>query len=442
MGFLLCLFAAELAAVMPDRTGGIPSYTTAAFEPLHRGTANHLGGLSAWAYWLGWFPVAPINMILASAYITQLFGIPQGRSFLPFGGVGSPVTLAALIISVIAICGMYVPSYLGIRLGAGFATVMGILGMAPLTALIFLPLFRPSSMHFSNLAGFHFASGVTGSPTLIIAWIFVMTWSVLGVEAAACYVGECRNPSRDAKIAMTAEGLYGFFIFVMTAVVLVLVLGVATNVDPLTIFSTFISKITGSSGGWVQWAIGLPLILALLLSVLNAIMGCARSLYQTAEDGMIPRWFGHLNKHGVPDRAMAYNVVCSIIVLLFGSPLRIYIFSNVGYLFACMMAFFAYFAHRQTQPSIERPVRLPGFMRWVALAVGIVCAVVLVFGGWNSASVVLGTTDHALFIVGVLIVAAYVPLHLWRRFSDRRSPEAPAEPSSPVAAEVEPELSV
>jgi len=109
---------------------------------------------------------------------------------------------------------------------------MGILGMAPLTALIFLPLFRPSSMHFSNLAGFHFASGVTGSPTLIIAWIFVMTWSVLGVEAAACYVGECRNPSRDAKIAMTAEGLYGFFIFVMTAVVLVLVLGVGHQRRP------------------------------------------------------------------------------------------------------------------------------------------------------------------------------------------------------------------
>ena len=134
MGFLLCLFAAELAAVMPDRTGGIPSYTTEAFALLHRPTATHLGGVSAWAYWLGWFPVAPINMILASAYITQLFGIPQGRSFLPFGGIGSPVTLSVVVISIIAICIMYVPSYLGIRLGAGFATVMGILSMAPLTA--------------------------------------------------------------------------------------------------------------------------------------------------------------------------------------------------------------------------------------------------------------------------------------------------------------------
>ena len=60
-------------------------------------------------------------------------------------------------------------------------------------------------------------------------------------------------------------------------------------------------------------------------------------------------------------------------------------------------------------------------MRWVALGIGIVCAVLLLFGGWNSASVVLGTTDHALFLLGVLVLAAYVPLHLWRRFTDRRS---------------------
>ena len=67
-------------------------------------------------------------------------------------------------------------------------------------------------------------------------------------------------------------------------------------------------------------------------------------------------------------------------------------------------------------------------MRWVALATGILCAVLLLFGGWNSASVVLGTTDHALFLLGVLVLAAYVPLHLWRRFTDRRSGgETPGE---------------
>jgi amino acid transporter len=439
MGVFLCLFAAELATVMPDRTGGLPSYTTEAFEPMHSGTATHLGGLSAWAYWLGWFPVAPINMILASAYITQLFSIPAGRSFLPFGGIGSPITLSVLIISIVAIGVMYVPSYFGIKLGAGFASVMGIISMAPLTLLILLPFFKPSSMTFGNLAGFHFPSGVTGSPTLVLAWMFVMTWSVLAMEAAACYLGECRNPARDAKIAMTVEGIYGFFIFVMTAVVLVLVLGVANNADPLTIFTTFITTITGSTGSWVEWAIGLPLIVALLLSVLNAIMGCARSLYQASEDGMLPRWFGHLNTHGVPDRAMAFNVVCSVLILLFGSPLRIYIISNIGYLFACMMGFFAYFAHRQAWTKVERPFRLPGFMRWVSLAIGIFCAVLWVFGGWNSPSVVVGTPSHFLFLLGVVVLLAYFPLYFWRRFSDRR---AAASPAAAVPAGAEPELSV
>ena len=47
-----------------------------------------------------------------------------------------------------------------------------------------------------------------GSFALFVAWAFVMTWSVLAMEAAACYIGECREPT-DAKIAMVAEGGYG-----------------------------------------------------------------------------------------------------------------------------------------------------------------------------------------------------------------------------------------
>ncbi|GBL19381.1 hypothetical protein EMGBS3_10870 [Anaerolineaceae bacterium] len=52
-----------------------------------------------------------------------------------------------------------------------------------------------------------------------------MTWSVWAMEAAACYIGECRNPARDAKIAMTAESIYGFFfIYLSIPVMLIAVL--------------------------------------------------------------------------------------------------------------------------------------------------------------------------------------------------------------------------
>ena len=422
IGVLLCFCLAELAAMMPHRTGGLPSYAFETFQPLGPTTAKHVGGISGWAYWLGWFPVAPINMILASAYIIQLFKIPAGNSYALLGSVSTPISIGALVISMIGLLVMFVPSYLGIHLGATFATVLGVLSMAPLTALVFLPIFHPSTASFSNISGFHLPDGVTGSVPLYASWIFVMTWSVIAMEAAACYIGECRDPERDAKIAMTAEGIFGFFIYVMIPVTLVAVLGAAKNADPLTVFTDYTHKVFGTGGSWVDYVIGIPLVIALLLSVLNAIMGCGRSLYQIAEDGLLPRWFHHLNRHSVPDRAMLFNLVCSAIVVLFGSPVRIYIFSNMGYLLSCALALGGYFLHRQFRPELARPVKMAGWVRWAALASFAFFIVIWAYGGWNSPKLVVGPDESAfLFFLGLVIIAAYIPLYLWRQAADRRA---------------------
>jgi len=439
-GVLLCFCLAELAAMMPDRTGGLPSYAFETFKPMGARTAKHVGGVSGWAYWLGWFPVAPINMILASAYIVSLFGLPSGHSFLPFGGLGSPVSAAALIISMLGLVGMLVPALLGIRLGARFATLLGVVSMVPLTALVFLPLLHPSSIHYSNLSGFHLPPGTAGSLPFFISWVFVMSWSVLAMEAAACYIGECKDPARDAKIAMTAEGLFGFFIFVSIPLAFVLVLGTAKSFDPLTVFTDFSGRVFNSSaGGVIQYLIGIPLIVALLLSVLNAIMGVGRSLFQVAEDGLIPRWFMHTNRHGVPDRAMSFNVACSALVVLFGSPLRIYIFSNMGYLLACSLALLGYFLHRQYRPELARPVRMHGSLRWLALVVFVFFMFVWAYGGWRAPALVVDPKEGSfLFWAGLVVIAAYLPLYLWRQTLDRRAlrrgkPTAPASPGARTA---------
>jgi len=248
------------------------------------------------------------------------------------------------------------------------------------------------------------------------------------MEAAACYVGECRNGPRDAKIALTAEGLYGMFIYILTPLVFVGVLGASlSSADPLTLYTDFTTALFGH-GSWIKWFIGLPLILALLLSVLNAIMGCGRSLYQIAEDGLIPRWFHHLNRHGVPDHAMEFNVVCSAIVVLFGSPLRIYIFSNMGYLLACSMSLGGYWLYRQYRADVPRPVRMAGWVRWPALLVFIFFMFVWAYGGWNAPKLVVGPDEGPfLFFLGLAVIAAYLPLYWWRVSMDRRSGGRPAE---------------
>ena len=85
-GCFLCFCLAELATMWPDRTGGIPSFATESFRPLVGDTvARHIGGTSGWAYWLGWFPVAPINVILTASYLAVLFKFSPGHTIDPVG---------------------------------------------------------------------------------------------------------------------------------------------------------------------------------------------------------------------------------------------------------------------------------------------------------------------------------------------------------------------
>jgi amino acid transporter len=422
-GCFLCLCLAELATMWPDRTGGIPSYATESFRPMVGDTAaRHIGGVSGWAYWLGWFPVAPINVILTASYLAVLFGFSPGHLVTPVGTTwGAPIGVTIIIICFALLLAIFIPAYLGIRLGAAFATVLGVLSMLPITAMIFLPFFKPGSIHWGNVAGFHLPPHVHASWIFIMAWFFPILWNVIAMEAAACYVGECRGGARDAKIALTAEGLFGMFIYIMTPLMFVAVLGLSlTSIDPLTLYLTYTNHIFGP-GSWEKWFIGIPLIMALALSVLNAIMGVGRSLYQAAEDGLLPRWFQHRNRHGVPDYAMGFNVVCSAVLVLLGSPVRIYIISNGGYLLSCTLAFGGYFVYRQLRPNEARPFRLPTFAKWGALAIFIIWTVIYFIGGWNSPKIVVGPTQGpGLYLLGLLIVALYAPLYWWRAWQDRR----------------------
>ncbi len=83
--------------MMPERTGGSPSYAYPAFKDRWPRFAKHINGFTAWAYWLGWFPVAPLNMILASFYLADRFHLDTTAGFTP---IHTFIAWSTLIISV------------------------------------------------------------------------------------------------------------------------------------------------------------------------------------------------------------------------------------------------------------------------------------------------------------------------------------------------------
>src|ERR1700735_1911317 len=60
-GYLVCLLLAELSAMMPDRSGGLPSYAYPAYKDRWPRFAEHLNGFTAWAYWLRWLAGARLQ---------------------------------------------------------------------------------------------------------------------------------------------------------------------------------------------------------------------------------------------------------------------------------------------------------------------------------------------------------------------------------------------
>ena len=132
---------------------------------------------------------------------------------------------------------------------------------------------------------------------------------------------------------------------------------------------------------------------------------------------------------------MAFNVVCSAILVLLGSPLRIYIISNGGYLLSCTLAFGGYFVYRHMRPDEPRPFRLPTFAKWGALGVFIVWTVIYFWGGWNSPGIVVAKGQGpGLYLLGLLIVALYAPLYWWRRWQDGKLAAVSPVPSTVAAA--------
>jgi len=293
-------------------------------------------------------------------------------------------------------------------------------------------IFNPSVVNMGELAGFKhldgssFFAGMSGYNWLqvYIAYGFLLTWNVIAMEAAACYIGECGNPDHDAKIAMNLEGGYGVFIYTLIPIAFVVVLGAhalsdATLADPKTIFVTFAGKVFPGIGGEVlNWVIAFMLIVALALSALNAIMGSGRALYQMALDGEFPSFFSKVNEHGVPARAMFFNVIASLVVVFLGGAVEIYSFSNVGYTISFIPVLIGYFLLRQDKPNLRRPFRLPEYMKYVALILAAVYFVFWLFGGlWFSK---LGNVE-VYYWLGWATLLAYLPFYWYRVYvEDKR----------------------
>jgi amino acid transporter len=429
-GWLLCLYLAELAAMLPDRTGGAPAYAAYAFKDRLPKSYPHINGVTVWMYWLGWMPVMAVNMILTGSYLPVLFGFTLTgwwAKTVTLFDASLPVIYFTIVVGVLSVLLLIIANR-GIRFGTTGTT--GPREVCPLG--VDVPFFT-GDVHGANIWPPNLPDGTAflSSHALFLYLQFsaIYTWNAIAMEAAACYIGECKNPDTDAKIAMNLEGLYGLFIYTMIPIAFVSVLGVKfiqNSLDPTAILVTTAVRAMGST---VSKIVTAALVIALALSSLNAIIGCARSLYMMALDGQGPRIFGKVNKHNVPIFSIGLNTVLNILLIFVGAPGRSTC-SNVGYVGSFIPVLLGYYFLRRWRPEVFRPFRLPEWMKYGAIALAILYAIVWLIGIPACAIEGCQLGGGKMFLIGVIVVLLYFPLNWWRKAEDRKLGTTDYRPTS------------
>ena len=447
-GYLLCLLLAELSAMMPERTGGSPSYAYPAYKEKWPNFAKHVNGFTAWAYWLGWFPVAPLNMILASFYITEKFSLSK-RGFTP---IHTPIAYwtimhldrrdPARLHSRVARHPLSAPFRDGARTRlddpahaardpAVLQAVRGALGQTSRASSISTERASSPTPQWHNWL------------VIYIAFAFLLTWNVIAMEAAACYIGECRDPDQDAKIAMNLEGLYGLFIYTMIPIAFVIVFGAsklsnAAFADPRTIFSNFAER-----------DLRLERELARLADLRDA-GDRALALGAERDHGIRPGRLPDGARRAVPahlrhrQQARRPGLLDGLQRGLLDRPhlhgwrrrdllaleRRLHGVVHPGAV--------GYYLLRRYRPDMRRPFRLPEFMKYVALALALFYFVIWLYGGivytgLPNASLG-GANTRVYYFIGWALLLAYVPLYLYRtRIEDpKHVGDAPLPDAAPT----------
>lgn len=410
----------EMAGMFGDKVGGISMYANQGW----RSRTTLVGPVATFGYWFSWSSSLAIyglqigTLVQAEWFPNQTWTISTGLATIGFPHV---VALGVLVLG-------WALNVLGMKPAMGIMYVTGVLILIPIVVFAAAPLFSDDwSIH--NLTWNLSASGFPAWQT-VLAWMFVMAWSVYGIEAVAAFVPEFRDTIRDSRIALR---LAGFFVIGVYFLVPLGVGGLTTEAtiaeNPVTFYlQAFDTLIPGSA-----WLMTICLIAGLMLMMIMTTAAGGRVLHGSALEGLTVRQLGALNRFKMPGRAMSLDLIVNVVLILFvGEAMAVIVAGIMGYLICHILSLTGFINLRRDRPDALRPIRLG--RQWVYIA-GILAAidtVVLVVGALSAEITGYGGTRE--LIIGVLVLSISVVLYFYRqvvqegkRFQWRHTTEHPQE---------------
>ena len=422
---------AELAAMFPNKSGGIARYAHEAW----RKYLTLIGPLATFGYWIGWSVVLAVNGLVAGTLIQAEW---FADSTWAESGGGFDLTLPIVIgMGLIAIVWLF--NVYGVRPAVWFGYVTGGLLLIPAFVLMFFP-YLTGDWSGSNL---DFNIGENGGLALAIVWLYFMCWSSYGIEVVATFAPEYKDTQRDTRLALRSAAMFSAVVYVLLPLGLGGTLGTQVIADDATLISFYTIAFDELVGNFLGGVMIFCVVAGLVLSMNTATMDGSRALYGIAKDGMTIKQFGKLNRFRVPALAMTVDAILNLLLIsFFNNPIEIIAVSNIGYVFATCAALAGFLLLRKDRPQWPRPVHLSRL--WVPLGAVLLTlnTVFLVFGGFIYSGGFLGIDGYGYgwdkTRWGLLVLIVALALYIFRHVVQDKQPirwreDVPATPEEELA---------
>jgi len=271
-----------------------------AFRPYSPVLAN----LTGVCYWWGWVPTCGFTAILSATALHQWY-LP----FIPVTPLAVGIILTFLAINLL---GVRVVTRVAIPIACAAALLALLSAVVPLLSGS-IDLHRAVS--FDLKTPFH---GAFGALTSAMAGLYLVGFAAPAFEAAACHVGETKDPARNVPRAIFASGAMAGLFFVVLPLVWLGSIGSKGIGGQLvdTIGPTFAPLLAGGAKAAAIWF----MVANMFMGTMQPLAGASRTLSQLSEDGLLPRSWARRNRRDVPWVTTLLTAGLAIVALLLGVP--------------------------------------------------------------------------------------------------------------------------
>jgi len=421
-GFVQNIAYAEMVTTFPQATG-LPGCAQAVFqsenpEPGKIDKSKFIGAFASWCYWFAWTPVVYIFSGLIVEYIGVMFGLELGD----WEYVG-----LSMVVILIVVSAMYILSSRGLEGGGKIALVLAVISLIPVIVILIGDI---GAFDFANITeawkfpitwsdGTSYDSVM--SVVLILGCFGLGQWSACAWETAAIYGPEYKDPGKDTPKALFGCGIICLLMYFLVPFLAYGEIGQSGLEDagyhalyPIAI------QAFGEIGGMVALVV---LIIAMILIIQTGYLGSSRSLYSMAMEGNLPKWFGKLNKNGMPTNAFLFVSIFNTLLMFIlcvlpilgadTSVMTVLSASAMGYAIANFVALFAFVKSRRDPrfKDLPRPFKAPGFYTYVGMimcCLQIVLLCCLVYWSYVSSG-----NSFLPTVLGVVILLCFIPVWVW-----------------------------